>query len=882
MFQRKRPAGDFNAEIEAHLKIEAERLREEGLSEDEARARALRAFGNVTRAQERFFERGRWIWWDHLRQDVRFGLRTLGKNTGFTAIAVLTLALGIGANTAIFSVIDAVLLRPLPFRDAGRLVLIKEKLPLLSAEPVAMPAPDIVTFQRQSKAFSGVAGFQKTHFELSGAGEPVRVVAARVSSDLFSVLGVAPAVGRTFTREEDRPGSLLAILSYQLWQSRFAGSTDVVGKTVELDRKLYLVIGVMPAQFEFPLIRVAGEAELWVPMGLTPAELSDFGDNFDYSLIARLKPGVSVAQANSDVQSVARGILEGYPASMRGELNLSAVTIPLREAVTGQVRTLLWVLFGAVGFVLLIACANVANLLLARSVGRRREVALRAALGAGRGRLARQFMAESLLLSLAGGGAGLLLAAWCTHVFVALSPAGLPLVNAIGLDTGVLLFAMAASVLAGLLFGTAPALAAYGSNLNLALRESARSVAGGSGQHRARAGLVIVETALALVLMTGAGLLIRTFVRLRATDPGFDTAHLVTMALDLPGAKYQRGQDVLGFYQQLLARLGQLPGVVNVGAGTSFPLVTPNWNHIFTPEGYQPGGRQSARIAWHTLVLGDYFQTLRIPLVRGRYFTDEDRAGALPVVIVSEALAERYWPGQDPIGKRLKWGPPEAKSPWLTVVGVVGDVKLQELGEQMTLHTYEPYLQRPEIWGNGLGRALSVAVRAPGSPSALTSELREAVSGLDRELAVSHLETVDEAVSATLAPQRFNLFLIGAFAMLALVLGSLGLYAVISFSVTERVHEVGIRMALGARRSEVLKLVVGQGLRLTLIGVAFGVAGSLALTRFLASLLYDVKPTDPLTFAAVCALIVLVALAASFIPARRATRLDPLAALRSE
>ncbi|HUI40415.1 MAG TPA: ABC transporter permease [Terriglobia bacterium] len=882
MFERKREQSDFNAEVEAHVKLEADRLRGEGLSEEEALLAARRAFGNITRAQERFYESGRWAWWDHLGQDLRFGVRALRKNPGFATVAVLTLALGIGANSAIFSLIDAVLLRPLPYADAQRLVLIKEKLALLSAEPVDVPAPDVVDFQRQSRAFSGVAGFQSTHIELSGAGQPARVLATRVTSELFPLLGVAPAVGRTFTKAEDRPGSLLAVLSYGLWQSRWAGRPDVVGKTVDLDRKPYLVIGVMPPGFEFPLDRAAGQADLWVPMGFTPDELSDFGDNFDYGLIARLKPGVTAARADADVQSVAYGILQTYPASMRNELNLSAVTIPLREAVTGQVKTLLWILFGAVGFVLLIACANVANLLLAKSVGRQKEIAVRAALGAGRGRLARQFIAESLLLGLTGGAGGLMLAAWSARLLVALRPAGLPLAGSIGLDIRVLAFTLAVSVLTGVLFGTAPALASYSANLNVALRESARSTTQSRGHHRMRSALVTAETALALVLMIGAGLLVRTFARLRSTDPGFEPAHLLTMALDLPGAKYQRGQDVLAFYQGLMDRLRQLPGVQSAAAGTSFPMVSTNWNHIFTPEGYQPGARERAPLSWHTLVLGDYFQTLQIPLIRGRYFTAQDRAGSLPVVIVSAALARRYWPGQDPVGKRLKWGPPQSGDKWLTVVGVVGDVKLQELGEQMTLHTYEPYLQLPQVWSVGLGRALDIAVRAPADPAGLFSALRASVWGLDRELAISHLETGDEAIGQSLAPQRFNLILIGAFALLALALGSVGLYAVISVSVTQRAHEVGIRMALGARGGEVLRLVVGQGLKLTLLGVGLGVAGALALTRFLASLLYGVRPTDPATFAAVCLLIVAVALAASYIPARRATRVDPIVALRCE
>jgi predicted permease len=883
MFRKRRLEQELNEELRAHLEMLIEENVRRGMSREEARYVALREFGGVEQAKEAYRDQRGLPMFETLIQDLRYGVRMLAKNPSFTAVAVLTLALGIGANSAIFSVIDAVLLRPLPYRDAQRLVQIKETLPLLGPEPANVPAPDVLEFQRQSRSFSSVAGFQSIRYELSGAGQPQRVAAARVTSELFPALGVAPALGRTFTKEEDRPGSLLTVLSFQLWQSRFAGQASVIGKRVDLDRKPYLVIGVMPPGFEFPLDSESGQADLWVPMAFTPDELADAGDNFDYGLIARLKPGATRAQADADVQSIASRILETYPASMRSEINLGAVTISLREAATGHVKALLWILFGAVGFVLLIACANVANLLLARSVGRQKEIAVRAALGAGRARLARTFIAESLLLALAGGACGLLLAVWGVHLLLALGPAGLPLAGAIGINTRVLAFTLGVSVLTGVVFGTAPALAVYDSNLSEVLRESARSTTQTVRHHRMGAALVVGETALALMLMIGAGLLVQTFARLRSIDPGFETQHLLTMSLDLPEVKYQRGEDVMSFYQRLLDRLRELPGVQSVGAGTSFPMVNTNWNHIFTPEGYNFGAGERAPFSWHTLALGDYFQTSRIPLVRGRYFSEQDHAGSLPVVIVSESIARRYWPGQDPIGKRLRWGPPQAPpgatDPWLTVVGVVGNVKQRELGEQISFLTYQPYLQLNDAWA-GLGRALTFTARASGDPANLASALRASVASLDRELAISHLETVDQAISQSLAPQRFNLVLMAAFAILALLLGSVGLYAVISFSVTQRTHEVGIRMALGARRAEVLKLVVGEGFKLTLIGVAIGEAGALALSRFLESLLYGVRPTDPLTFVGVSLLLLAVALVASYIPARRAMRVDPMVALR--
>jgi len=820
-----------------------------------------------------------------LGQDVRFGLRMLAKNPGFTAVAVLTLALGIGPNTAIFTLMNAVLLRPLPYHDPQRLVLVKEKLAEFSPEPLNVPASDIGDFQRQNQSFSAVAGFQPVHMELSGGTQPERIAATRISPSAFPLLGVAPRLGRTFTQEEDRPGSRVAVLSYHTWQGRFAGSAEVLGKSILLDRQPYTVIGIMPEGFEFPLdSEPLQPASLWVPLALTPAELSDYGDNYDYEVIARLKPGVTQAQANSDVNAIAQRIFQAYPIpeSIKSGISIGAVTVPLRAAISGRVTKLLWILLGAVGLVLLIACVNVANLLLARTADRQKEIAVRAALGAGRWRLARQFMVESLLLALVGGGLGLALAKWGTRLLVALSPAELPAIGAISVDGTVLGFTLALSALTGILFGVGPALAISRTGLSETLKENAR----GTGQtlhHRTiRSLLVVTEAALAVVLLGGAGLLVRSFNHLRKTDPGFQTDHLLTLSLDLPEAKYQRGEDVLAFYQALLDRFQHLPGVERVGAGTSMPMVNTNWDHVFTPEGYEGGAGQTRPDSWHALVLGDYFQTLRIPLIRGRYFTDLDRQGSLPVVIISESIARRFWPGQDPLGKRLKWGPPQSKDPWLTVVGVVGDVKQLKLGEPTALHTYQSYLQLPGEWASPLGRWLTAAVRAPGKPAGLSSTLTASVWSLDHDLAIAHFETVDEAISHSLASPRFITLLMAAFAVLALALCSVGLYAVVSFAVSRRTHEVGLRMALGARPADVLKLVVGQSVRLILLGMGIGVSAALGGAHLLKSLLYGVKPTDPLTFVAVSLILLTVGLVASYIPARRATKVDPMVALRYE
>ncbi len=885
LFRRSKPADDLDEEIRSHLEMEEQENRESGMAPDEAHYAALRRFGNVTLTQERSREMWGWNSIETLWQDLRYALRMSMKNPGFTAVAILTLALGIGPNSAIFTLMNAVLIRPLPYHDAKRLVLVKEKLAEFSSEPLNVPASDIGDFQRQNQSFSAAAGFQPLHMELSGGTQPERIAVTRVSPSVFPLLGVAPMLGRTFTDEEDHPGRLVAVLSYRTWQSHFAGRAEVLGKSILLDRQPYTVIGIMPAGFEFPLdSEPLQPASLWVPLALTSGELTDYGDNYDYEVIARLKPGVTQAQANSDVDAIARRIFQSYPIpeSMKAGFSIGAVTLPLRVAVSGRVTKLLWILLGAVGLVLLIACVNVANLLLSRAANRQKEIAVRAALGAGRWRLARQLIIESALLALCGGGLGLLLAAWGTHLLVSLSPAELPVIGGVGVDASVLGFTLGLSVLTGILFGVGPALAITSAGLHQTLKENA-SGAGQTIHHRAvRSTLVVTEAALAFVLLVGAGLLIRSFSLLSKTAPGFQTEHLLTMSLDLPDAKYHRGEEVLAFYQGLLDRLQHLPGVDRAGAGTSVPMVNTNWDHVFTPEGYVSGASERRPDSWHALVLGDYFQTLRIPLIRGRYFTEQDRQGSLPVVIISESVARRYWPGQDPLGKRLKWGPPQSHDPWLTIVGVVGDVKQLKLGEPTALHTYQPYLQLPGHWTSELGRWLTVAVRAPGKTAGLASTLRASVRSLDRDLAIANFQTVDQAISHSLASPRFVTLLMAAFAVLALVLGSVGLYAIVSFTVSRRTHEVGLRMALGARPADVLKLLVGQGVKLTLLGVGIGISAALGGTHFLASLLYGVKPTDPLTFAAVSLILLSVALVASYIPARRATKVDPLVALRYE
>lgn len=811
-------------------------------------------------------------------QDIRYGLRTLRKNPGFTAVAVLTLALGIGANTAIFSVVDAVVLRPLPYQNPDRLVMVKESIPLAGPDPIPVCAPDVMTFQRQNQAFESVAAFRGGQFDLSGQGEPERITAERVNSGLFSLLGVEPALGRAFTADEDTPGHALAILSDALWRRRFGAEPGVVGRTVSLDRKPYTVIGVMPPGFAFPLrgMEQGDAADVFVPIAFTKDQLADEGDNFDYSVVARLKSGTNLARANADVNAIAYRILQTYPPEYRDRIKLGAVALPLSGQVVGKVRTLLLLLLGAVGFVLLIACANVANLLLTRASHRQSEIAIRLALGAGRSRLVRQLVTENLLLALAGAGLGLILALEIMPGLVAWMPANIPQVHPIGLNLSVLIFAMALAPLTCLIFGVAPVVAAARSDLNSTLKEGGRSAQQGRRHDGLRSALVVAEVALSLVLLVGAGLLVRSFERVLTTSPGFEPSHLLTASLSLPETEYKQEQQIRGFYRELLSRLENVPGVKSVGASTDLPLEA-GWNHIFTPEGNQAPAGGGLNLSWHSVVLGNYLQTIGVPLVRGRYFNSQDTPNSTHVLIVSESLARRYWPNRDPIGKRLKWGPPESKDAWLTIVGVVGDVKQGALDAPTIQHTYESYEQH-----NIPGNAMNVAVRAAANPAGLASALRAAVWGLDRQLAVAQIRTMDELIGESTAPRRFNLYLVAAFAGLALALAAIGIYGVISYSVAQRTHEFGIRIALGAERGDVLGHVVGQGAILMGLGILIGIIGALGLSRLMANMLYGVKPTDPATLIAVSLILTAVALLACYIPARRATKIAPMVALRHE
>ena len=810
-------------------------------------------------------------------RNLLFSFRMLRRRPGFTAVMVLTLGLGIGANTAIFSVVDAVMLHPLPYRNPEELMLVKGRIPKVTPDPIPLSAPDVIQFQRQSQTFQSLAAFRSIKADFVGSGDPERIDAARVNANLFSLLGVHPMIGRDFTADDDQPGHLFAIVSFKMWQSQFGGSRDIIGRAVRINRQPYEVIGVMPPSFTFPVSGMGqgGAVDLFVPLAFTAEELAAVGDNFSYSMLGRLKPGVSPAAANAELEAIARRIVETYPAEVRADLDLSAVALPLHDQVIGESKQILLLLFGAVAFVLLISCINVVSLLLTQATDRRKEIAVRLALGVKRGRLLGQFATESMMLTLIGAGVGLALAYWTMDLLMLLMPSNIPRIHPVGLNLTVIGFTLGLAVLTGLIFGIVPALAASPSNLSATLNENTRSSTQGPSTRRVLGALVVSEVALAMVLLIGAGLLLRSFQRVLETNPGFQPDHVLTASLSLPKSQYGNETQIRSFYKQLMQRLQQLPGAKATGASTNLPLEVSS-NDVFTPEGSEQLSGGNMNICNSSVILGQYFQAMGVPLLQGRDFTDQDTEDSTPVVIVSQLIVKRYWKNQDAIGKRLKLGPPDdSNSPWLTVVGIVGDVKQGSLDAETTPHVYRPYSQEPV-------RSLNFVARSVGEPASLAPTLRAAIWGLDPQLVMARVRTMDQVIKESTSPRRFNLFLLGAFAVLAMVLAAIGIYGVISYSVARRSHEIGIRMALGAHPSNIITLILRQGLLLLGMGVAIGVGGALVLTRFLSSFLYGIRPADPVTFGGVIIILTAIGLLASYIPARRAVRVDPMSTLRND
>ncbi len=871
-------------ELEEHAALQTEENIRAGMHPEEARRRAQLKLGGVESVREQYHAEEGLPLVEHLICDLRFGLRQLKKSPGFAATAVLTLSLGIGGVTAVFSVVYAVLLRPLPYPQASRLVVLHEAMAHFGGA-ANLSAPDVPVYQRNSHAFTAVAGFIGEGYDVTGAGEPFRADAERVSAQMFPVLGVAPLLGRRFTRQEDENSASVAVISYSLWKERFGGSQHVLGRTIDLDLRPYTIIGVMPRGFETPSgLGAIAAHDLWVPLSLTPTELKNEANDLDYGAVARLKAGVTMAQAQQDAERVLKIIQAKVP-----EAHLSISLAGLKKQTVQDARPLLRTLLGAVVLILLIACANLANLLLVRAAGRRREFGMRMALGAARKTILRQLLMESLLLSTAGGVAGLGMAAAAVHWAGAVLPGSLPRLGAIAIDWPVALLASGLVGATGVACGLAPALASAKADVLDSLREGGQSTGQGRSQHRLRSALVVGEMALALLLLVGAGLLLRSFARMMETNPGFRPERTVTASVALPKQAYPTQEKVDEFFRNLGARLQELPGVTEVGFGSNIPVVGRNSSRLFAAQDYVRRPGESFSIASNYLTTGEYFRALKIPLIEGRYFSAADDAvGAPLVVIVSQSLAKRYFAGRDPIGMHIKVGPNyQYRMPPMQVVGVVGDVSDNPVGGKQDFEMYEPLSQLAADLGPmgaliGTKGNMHAVVRTTGDPQALEGELRRVVHQANPTLAVTDVQTMEEVMSSTEAPRRFNTWILTSFAAIALGLAMLGIYGVLAYAVTERTREIAIRMALGATRGEVERRTLGGAMALGLMGVGVGLAASVALTRYLASLLYEVKPLDGLTLAGAVVVLLACAATAALLPARRAASVDPMQALRSE
>jgi putative ABC transport system permease protein len=806
-----------------------------------------------------------------LIQDLRYGLRGLRQNLAFTLVAVCSLALGIGANTAIFSLFNAVLLRPLPFREPERLAMVWEETPSIGATRDEVAPANFVDWRAQNRSFDEMAALSWKSFNVTGDGEPERVSGYSVTANLFQMIGARPAIGRAFLPEENRDGApKVVMLSHGLWQRRYGGDPAVLGRGVLLDGERYTVVGVMPAGFQF----LQSYIGMWVPLTLAPEETTQRSANY-LTVVGRLKEGVTAEQAQSDIGAIAERIAKQYPDSSEG---LRSSVVPLREQLSGKARRPLVVLLAAVGFVLLIACANVANLLLARAARRRREFAVRTALGASRGRVVRQLLTESVLLSALGGAAGLLLAAWGFEFLKKLVPDTLTLTTSLGLSKTVFGYAAGVSVLTSVVFGLAPALQASRADVNEVLKQGGRTGAGGGG--RLRGALVITEVALALVLLVGAGLMMQTVSRLRGQYSMLRPEQLLTARTVLPGNKYGEHARRAAFYDEVLARVRRLPGVVSAGYTTSVPLQWKGGANGFEMEGETPPGVTPNAI--HRQVSAGYLETLGVPLREGRLIEERDDERAQFVLVVNETMARKFWPGQSAVGKRVRFGPAGARPetlPWRTVVGVVADVR--QIGMDAPAKA-EMYLPHRQVKTFAFFRPRDLVVRAAGDPLALVPALTREVRAVDPDQPLSNVATMEQQLGDETGSRGTGMLLLSAFAGLALLLAAVGIYGVLAYFVAQHVPEIGVRLALGARPRDILALVLKKGMGLALGGVAAGLAGSFALTRLMSGLLYGVTATDPVTFAGVALLLAGVALVACLVPARRATKVDPMIALRYE
>jgi putative ABC transport system permease protein len=863
-FGKRRNDRDLDDEVHSYVDLLAEEKMRAGMYQEEARRSARLELGGVEQVKENVREVRAGAWLDSLFQDLRYGARMLRKNPGFTAVAVLTLALGIGANTAIFSVVSAVLLRPLPYANPQQLIVLRETTQ--SVGPHSPSYPDFLDWRKQSRTFSQMAAINNREFNLSGVVQPENISGYAVSANCLSMLGVRPFLGRDFLPSEDAPGTApVVLLSYALWQSHLGADPNAVGKSISLDGRSFTIIGVLP-----PNIRLPEKADVLAPIGVWTgdADMSDRGDRGDMDALGRLASGATLLQAQAEMDTIAANLRKEYPATNSG-VGISMAT--LQDELVGDSRSPILVLFGAVVFVLLIACVNVANLFLVRGAARTREIAVRQACGASRERLIRQMLTESFLLAFLGGGLGIL--------FGALGIEGLRRLqfhpNHIGMDRSVLLFSAVMVVFVAIAFGLVPAWQASQPRVQETLKDGGRSSTAGAAQHRLRGLLVMAETALALVLLVGAGLMMKSMYRLLQVDPGFRPERVLTVEINLRTAQYSQAETTRNFWRQVLDKVRALPGVDTAALGTVLPLSGNHNRADITIEGLPtPDPGKFPHPDFH-MVSPSYIDALSIPLLRGRNFTGADTDTAPQVALINATMARRFWPNEDPTGKRFHFGHPGSTEPWIEVIGVVGDTKLYGLSNPSRLELYLPLQQSHP-------NDMFLVLRSAIDPASLTPAVRDAVAGIDKDQPVFNVNTMNQLVDNSVATRHITLILLGLFSALALLLAAIGIYGVISYSVQQRTHEIGIRMALGAQRSDVLRLVVGHGVKLAALGTAIGIAAAFGLTRLMASLLFGVGAYDPVAFVAASILLLLVAIAACYIPARRAIAVDPMVALRYE
>jgi predicted permease len=890
MFRGTRKARDFGAEIEAHIELETERLKEQGLSEEAARTQARVAFGNVTRVQERFYESSRWPGWEHFWQDVRYAARMLRKSPGFTAIAVLTIALGIGATTAIFSVVDATLLHPLPYSHPEQLVTVVDDLPGVGAQDVGMSVPEWRDFQR-SGIFEYVAPAGGGDVNLTGSSQATRILFAAVAPNYFAMLGAEPELGRSFNPEDKTPGFTLEVLiSDRLWKGAFASDPQILGKNIRLDNDLYQIIGVMPPSFHDPGQTSAQRStELWAGTGFAgpPAPDPLRASHFLAPIYARIKPGLTIKAAQSRLDALVAVLQKEYPQDYPVQSAWRVRLVPLKQTVVGDVRQSLILLLGAVGLVLLIGCVNVANLLLARASARGREMAIRQALGAERKRLAWQLLTEGLLLSLLGGVVGLVILFCAKGFLLQIVPDSLPRLNEVSISWPVLLFALGATILAGVVFGVAPALHAGPADLTYMLKQEGRGSSASGEQARTRRVLVVTEFALSLVLMIAAGLLLRSFADLLNARLGYDPRNVMAVRTWLPIPNdpatdiYRTAAQQAPFLREVLRRGRTLPGVEEVAVGdlAALPLGHGRGDlnsFPFIVEGHETSNNE-APLVDASIVTPGYFHLLGMTLLHGRLFGEADDENAPGVAVINEAFARTHWPNENPVGQHIKLPTPGNPSPrtWITVVGVIADARTETLAESSAPQLYLSLYQRT-------AKDWAIFLRGRLDAATIPVQLRQEVQSVNPELPVFGAQTLNDVLTASLWQRRFSMEIVGLFALTALLLAGMGIYGVISYLVSERMHDIGVRLALGAQSRTILRMLLGQGLGLALAGAAFGLVGALIVAHLMAGVLYGVGPTDPVTFAGVALLLIGVALLACYIPARRAIRVDPLVALRYE